>query len=108
MFATHKRPATIDPAAAARLLQNGQCLFVDVREMGEWAQGHIPGAHHAPLSNFEREVVRLPRDKAVVVYCLSGARSARALATMVEHGIANVHNLAGGISIWRAHGLPTV
>lgn len=108
MFASLKRPATIDPTTAARLLEKGECLFVDVRETGEWLQGHIPGAHHAPLSSFERDVVRLPKDKAIVVYCLSGARSAQAATLMAEHGIANVHNLAGGIGIWRAHGLPIV
>lgn len=106
MFSSSGRVASIDPATAAKLLEAGNCLFLDVREPGEWEQGHIPGATHAPLSRFAAEIVKLPRNKPVVVYCLSGARSARAAAIMAEHGITHVRNLAGGIGNWRVHGLP--
>jgi rhodanese-related sulfurtransferase len=41
-----------------------------------------------------------------LVYCLTGARSARAAAIMSKDGYTNVNNLSGGINAWKAAGLP--
>ena len=38
----------------------------------------------------------------VVVYCRSGARSAWAVAILIENGFEHVLNLQGGVLGWRA------
>lgn len=91
---------------AAPLLNGADVLFVDVREAHEWARGHLPGARHLPLSRLEHDLKVLPKEKPVVVYCLSGARSARAASILRNHGIADVKNLQGGIAAWQRHGHP--
>ena len=40
---------------------------------------------------------KIDRDKTVVVHCKSGARSAKAIDFLKEHGVKNVLNLTGGI-----------
>jgi rhodanese-related sulfurtransferase len=46
----------------------------------------------------------LPRDKAVVLYCRSGARSYHACAYLAQQGFDNVLNLRGGIISWARGG----
>lgn len=43
----------------AELLGKGEALVVDVREVNEFADGHIPGAVNMPLSTFQAS--KLPK-----------------------------------------------
>jgi molybdopterin/thiamine biosynthesis adenylyltransferase/rhodanese-related sulfurtransferase len=83
-------------------------VFVDVREREEWDEGHIPGAVHVPRGYLESRIeAAVPdRDRSVVVYCASGARSAFATRTLEELGYTDVRNLAGGIVDWKRNGFP--
>ena len=85
-------------------------LFVDVREVGEWDEGHIPGAVHAARNNLESRIESLVHDKhrPLIVYCGSGARSAFSAKTLGELGYENVANLAGGYADWKRNGFETV
>jgi molybdopterin/thiamine biosynthesis adenylyltransferase/rhodanese-related sulfurtransferase len=94
----------IDSSTARDL--NGNALFVDVREREEWDEGHIPGAVHVPRGNLESRIegVAPEREKKVVLYCASGARSAFAAKTLAELGYADVVSLQGGFSDWKRNG----
>jgi rhodanese-related sulfurtransferase len=48
----------------------------------------------------------LPRDRPIVTYCRSGARSAVAASQLRAAGLTDVANLRGGIDAWPASGLP--
>jgi GntR family transcriptional regulator len=95
----------VDPAVAAALVDSGDALLVDVREDDEWAAGHSPKATHMPLAQLNP--VAIPHGAPVITICRSGARSARAAATLAAAGIA-VSNLDGGMKAWAAAGLPIV
>ena len=99
----------IDSAEGARLLESDDApLFLDVREQDEWDQGIIPGALHIPRGSLESRVEsRVDRDRAIVVYCSVGHRSAFAANTLEELGYDNVVNLAGGFTEWKRNGFPT-
>ena len=101
--------AEIDPTEGARLLESDDApLFLDVREQDEWDQGIIPGALHIPRGSLESRVEsRVERDRAIVVYCSVGHRSAFAANTLDELGYDNVVNLAGGFTEWKRNGFPT-
>lgn len=92
---------------ATRLINN-DALVLDVREDNEWTVGHIPNARHIPLGKLSARVSELEKfkDKAIVVNCRSGHRSARACAMLKKSGFENVHNLAGGIIAWEQASLP--
>jgi molybdopterin/thiamine biosynthesis adenylyltransferase/rhodanese-related sulfurtransferase len=84
-------------------------LFLDVRERDEWEEGHIPGAVHIPRGSLESRVeATVPdRERAVVVYCSAGNRSAFAAKTLEELGYTDVRSLAGGFTDWKRNGFPT-
>ena len=87
-------------------------LFVDVRESGEYAQGHIPGAVPAPRGFLEFVVDPegpmhqpvLASGQTLIVYCGSGGRSLLACRTLKEMGLDNIVNLAGGFQAWAQSG----
>ena len=72
--------------------------IIDVRESSEFTGelGHIPGAELVPLATVEGAARGWARDEPLVVVCRSGARSARAAATLVQLGFKTVFNLEGG------------
>ena len=73
-------------------------LLVDVREPGEYAAGHIPGAVNVPLSVIEG--ADLPPDRPLFLYCLRGSRSARAAGILRRRGFKRVKSI-GGINGYR-------
>ena len=89
-----------DEFAAA--VKSRSCAIVDVREPGEFASGHVPGAINQPLSRFDPE--RLPKDRPVVLVCKSGGRSAQALGKARAAGRADVRHYAGGTMGWQGRG----
>jgi len=82
-------------------------LLVDVRQAAEYRQGHIPGARLIPLDELEERLTDLPRDRDIIFYCRSGARSqaASVLAASGPHAHKNVLNMAGGIMAWNGQTL---
>jgi len=85
-------------------------LLLDVREDGEWRQGHLPRAAHVRLATIDAEIRSVaPSSKTpIVCYCAGGFRSAAAAANLKKLGYSDVYSLTGGIRAWTAAGLPTV
>ncbi len=72
-------------------------VVVDVRTEGEFAEEAYPGAVNIPLSSLGNRVGELgAKDKPVVLYCASGARSAAAARLLKQAGFTDVVN-AGGL-----------
>lgn len=92
----------IDHDDFAAAVAGGTVSVIDVREAAEFASGAIAGAINVPLSSFDP--ARIPRDKPVVVYCASGARSGMALQMLRKSGFDNVRNYRPGIGNWRLQG----
>lgn len=78
---------------------------IDVREPQEVAQGTVPGASHIPLRVVPLKLQDITKDKPVVFFCRSGARSAQATMYLAQQGFDNVFNLRGGAMAWAQHGL---
>ena len=81
--------------------------WIDVREIDEWQEGHIPGARHVPRGYLESRIESAVPDKStpVVLYCAAGNRSAFAAKTLQDLGYSTVHSLAGGFTDWKRNGL---
>ena len=95
----------LPPEALRRFIRQShekEYALIDVRQPGEYEQGHIPGARLLPLSGFFQTMETLPTDKALVFYCHGGGRS-MAAATMVEEEAltaGEIYNLQGGMLAW--------
>lgn len=70
---------------------------VDVRTRDEFEDGHFPKAKNIPVGELQGRIAEVgPKDKPVIVYCASGARSALAARILKSAGYADVLN-AGGL-----------
>lgn len=98
----------VSPTEAVTLINRGHALVLDVRNDAEFAAGHITNARHIPLDQLQSRLGELGkfRDKAIVVNCQGGVRSAKACAALKNQGFSRVHNLKGGISAWIDAKLP--
>lgn len=97
----------LSPAQAAEWIkQNPQGQLVDVRTPGEYAPEHIKGAKLIPVQELENRLPEIQKDKPILLYCLKGARSSQALQVLKDHGFTNLFQVAGGITAWKAQGLP--
>ena len=90
----------------ARLLRENAIVLVDVRERYEFAAERIAGAVSLPLSTFDAQSLPDAKGRAVVFQCAAGSRSARAVALCQKAGLPHDSHLRGGISAWKAAGLP--
>lgn len=78
---------------------NKEYFLVDVRTPEEYVPAHIPTAINIPVAKIGENPPTKDKNALIIVYCRSGARSARAKATLDEMGYTNVHNF-GGIIDW--------
>ena len=97
----------VNPAEAIRLM-NDDVMLVDVRESHEVREGKIAEAINIPSGQIKDKMDRFGQDKdrAILFYCQSGARSGRACATLKAEGYTNLFNLGGGIMAWKAANMP--
>ena len=81
---------------------------IDVREPDEFAGelGHVPRAELVPLGTLPGAARDWNKDETLVIICRSGARSAKAVALLQEHGFRDVWNLDGGTQAHVKAGLP--
>jgi sulfur-carrier protein adenylyltransferase/sulfurtransferase len=101
---------TLTPTDLQNALTGGAPpVLVDVREDWEWAVSSLAdqGAIHLPLKVLERRLEdegdglpELPRDRDLVLYCRSGARSDRGARLLRAAGFPRVQNLEGGMEGW--------
>lgn len=86
--------------------ESGSHAIVDVRDTGEFARGHIPGSINLPLQRFDPE--SLPKDKPVILLCLSGMRSAHAHRMCKPLGRDDIVCYSGGMADWSRQGGPMI
>jgi rhodanese-related sulfurtransferase len=92
----------------ARVSRQEKFHLVDVREDGEWAQGHLPGAIHLGKGIIERDIENtIPDQNAeIVLYCGGGFRSALTADALQRMGYRNVVSMDGGYRGWVEAGHP--
>ncbi|SHK05325.1 NADPH-dependent 2,4-dienoyl-CoA reductase, sulfur reductase [Anaerobranca californiensis DSM 14826] len=73
-------------------------LIIDVRTREEFQNGAYPSAVNIPLDQLPQMINKLgSKDRKIILYCATGARSGYALNFLRAHGFTNVEN-AGGLS----------
>lgn len=98
----------LSPAQATLMMNREDAIILDVREAGEWSEGHIAGARHIVLGQLEKRLSEIEKFKQrpVIVCCASGNRSAGACRQLKKAGFEKVFNLDGGIGAWSTATLP--
>ncbi|HTK64809.1 MAG TPA: MBL fold metallo-hydrolase [Pseudonocardia sp.] len=97
------RASRLTAVELAEALASGRPpVVVDVRNIGELAQGRIEGSLHIPLAELPRRMAEIPADRPVVVHCAGGYRSSVAASVLRAAGRHDVSDLLGGYQAWAA------
>jgi len=81
--------------------------LLDVRQPGEWREGHAADATFLTAGELPARLEEIAGDRRVAVICGSGFRSSVAASLLVAHG-REALTVIGGMTAWRAAGLPVV
>jgi phage shock protein E len=83
-------------------------ILIDLRTPDETAKGIIPNAIQLDYfrKDFEKEVIKLDKNKTYFLYCASGGRSTETAELMAKHGFKQVYNLKEGFTGWKKQKMP--
>ncbi|MCB0465212.1 MAG: MBL fold metallo-hydrolase [Aequorivita sp.] len=88
---------SITPDIFKEKMEDNISVF-DVRNDGEFANGRISYAVHAPLGFLNQYISSFPEDDKCYLYCAGGYRSVIAASILKSRGIHNVVNVEGGFA----------
>jgi rhodanese-related sulfurtransferase len=98
----------ITPSNALETLEKGEAVLIDVRELSEVRLEKIPldRVLNHPMSVIMDRLPYITKDQNIILICQSGIRSVKIANLLNRQGYPNVANLEGGITMWKATGLP--
>jgi rhodanese-related sulfurtransferase len=98
----------LTPASLTLLMNRENPLLVDISPRDSYEKGHIPGAKHVLMSQFDPESKDLAKakDLPVVVICRAGQTAQGAAQRLVKAGFQRVYFLGGGMGAWTQAQLP--
>lgn len=93
LFANLFSCGAAEKADLPALVKNG-ALVIDVRTPGEFSGGAVKGAVNIPYDQIAAKIgnVETDKDRPIIVYCLSGSRSAVAKKSLERAGYTQVVN----------------
>jgi hydroxyacylglutathione hydrolase len=101
-------PEKLEPVSLdelERLLADDAIELLDVREIDERDEGHIPGSRHLPYRTARAAAAAgLLNGRPVVTICESGPRAAVAASVLQSAGLDARPVLDGGVGDWHARG----
>jgi rhodanese-related sulfurtransferase len=103
----------VSPAAVVKRVQaNEGTILLDVRTPEEYKALHLENALLLPVQELSAETLsdiglgEDAKDKEIVLYCRSGARSKTAYDIMTSLGYTNIVSVAGGMVHWEEDRYP--
>jgi rhodanese-related sulfurtransferase len=91
-----------------QLSSGKEVILLDIRSAAEIERGILPASQHLPMHLLPVRMAEFPKDKDIILYCHSGARSYNACRYLMQQGFQNVINLRGGILDWAKSGFEIV
>ncbi len=92
---------------AQRRWSSDEALVLDVRQLGEFAEAHVPGSTHISSGRLRSKIADVPKNKPLLVMCARGDRSVSAASVLSALGFKNIATIPEGFTEWCARGLPT-
>ncbi|HIJ88865.1 MAG TPA: rhodanese-like domain-containing protein [Desulfuromonadales bacterium] len=92
--------------ARALLAGKTPVYLLDVRTPREYSQERLAGSVLIPISDLERRVTEVPKDRPILVYCAVGGRSQPVARFLARKGYKDVYEMSDGIEGWKRNGFP--
>jgi rhodanese-related sulfurtransferase len=107
---TRKAGPALSPQQAIDLVNAEDGIFLDLRDGGDYKQGHIVDALHIPMAKLvdRKSELEAYRDRPIILVCKMGQQAGAAAKQLRGHGFDKVYKMAGGMLEWGNLQLPTV
>jgi rhodanese-related sulfurtransferase len=97
---------SLEPDDARKLIASDDATLLDIRGDDDWHEKRVAGAMRASEENLDSTLEELDSDRAVVIVCEDGERSATLAAQIREQG-RDAAYIEGGMDAWAKEKLPT-
>lgn len=97
---------------AEKMRRDEDIVLLDVRTPEEYAEVHLENAHLLPVQELSQQSLAAiglgedAKDKEIILYCRSGARSKTAYDIMQSLGYTNIKSVQGGMIHWEEDQYP--
>ena len=83
-------------------IQDSDYILIDVRTQEEFDLGHIDSAINLDFysDTFQNEILSLPKNEKIVLYCRTNNRSSKTATILKENGYREILVIRGGITEW--------
>ena len=87
-------------------IQDSDYTLIDVRTQDEFDLGHIDSAINLDFysETFQNEILSLPKNEKIVLYCRTNNRSSKTATILKENGYKDIFVIRGGITEWVKNG----
>lgn len=97
----------VEVLEAQQRWSSDEATVLDVRQLNEYAEGHVPRATHISSGRLRSKIDDVPKNRPLLVMCAGGDRAVSAASVLRALGFKNVATVPDGFSEWSARGLPT-
>ena len=107
---TRKSGPSLSPQQAINMVNGRDGLFLDLRDGGDFKQGHIVEALNIPVAKLPSRMAELEKYKTrpIVLVCKMGQQAGVAGQQLKAAGYEEVYKMSGGMMEWGNLQLPTV
>jgi rhodanese-related sulfurtransferase len=107
---TRKSGPSLSPQQAINMVNGQDGVFVDLRDGGDFKDGHVVGALNIPATKLTSRLGELEKYKntPIVLVCKMGQQSSAAGKQLKAGGFDQVFKMSGGMMEWSNLQLPTV
>jgi len=81
-------PGEISITDFTKSLNSELIRVIDARTPAEYESGHFPGSVSIPLEQMKARIAEIPKDKFIVVHCMTGGRGEIGYRMLKEEGYA--------------------
>lgn len=105
-----KSGPSLTPQQAITMVNGEEGIFLDLRDGGDFKQGHIVEAVNIPAAKLSSRIAELEKYKArpIVLVCKMGQQAGAAGKELKAAGYEKVYKMSGGMMEWGNLQLPTV
>jgi len=84
--------------------------LIDVRTQKEYNKGHLKNSVLIDYfkKEFKNKLLKLDKNKPILVYCAVGGRSGRTTKILKKLGFKTIYDLEGGYKSWKKNGYPII
>ena len=93
----------VTAAEMQTILELEDVQVIDVRTAKEYEEIRIVNSQNIDFKSptFDQDILKLDKEKPVILYCKGGSRSAKCAQKLKSAGFEKIYDLDGGISKWK-------